>query len=70
MSFALEKKLKADPDIIRRYLKTGHMPAMTAEEKKRFMNYMELFRTIELTGHLDQVLGSPELGNVLQTEMF
>ena len=70
MEFRLEKKLKDDPNVIRRYLQTGHMPHMTLEERKRFLNYMELFRTIQLTGHLDQVLGSPnELGDVLQLKM-
>ena len=69
MGFKLEEKLKANPDIIRRYLQTGHMPHMTAEEKKRFLNYMELFRTIQLAGMLDNVLGSPELGGVLEMQM-
>ena len=69
MCFKLEEKLKANPDIIRRYLQTGHMPHMTVEEKKRFLNYMELFRTIQLTGQLDKVLGNPELSGVLEMEI-
>ena len=58
--FRLEKLIKANPDIIREYLTTGEKPKMSAEEHKRFMNYMEIFRTIQAVGHLDTVLGSPK----------
>ena len=58
--FRLEERLKQNPGIIREYLMTGKKPAMSLEESKRFMNYMELFRTIQASGKLDAVLGNPE----------
>ena len=55
MQFRLEKMIKDDPNIIRNYLKTGEKPSMNAEENKRFMNYIELFRTIQASGNLEVV---------------
>lgn len=59
--YRLHSMIKEDPDIIRRYLETGEKPVMSAGWNATFMNIMELFRTIQQAGMLDQVLGSPQI---------
>lgn len=58
---SLHSMIKNDPDMVRRYLTTGEKPAMTAGQHRWFMNIMELFRTIQAAGMLDQVLGNPKV---------
>ena len=59
MELRIQQMLKNDPAIIKHYFTTGEMPSMSAQEKKDFLNIIELFRTIHAAGMLDKVLGTP-----------
>lgn len=64
------QSLCKDPNVIRKYLKTGEKPPMTAAQNDLFMRIMELFKTIQSIGKLDYVLGDPKQLEAIQLNMF
>ena len=46
MNYGLDSLKKDMPKLVKAYLTTGKRPAMSKEERKIFMNCVELFRTI------------------------